>query len=150
MSSLTSRLFLALLYATPFVNAVLSQGCTHPDKSPIDWRPKANDSRIFQVASDPTAQREIRVRIPANYNESNVMLPLILAYHDKEMSTGEMEFQTRLSDPRINDNFIVVYPTAKNVCSSFKYKRAELLCTNENCEIGYMAIRHVSPSVAEK
>jgi hypothetical protein len=43
------------------------------------------------------------------------MLPLILAYHDKDMSTGEMEYETRLSDPRMNDNFIVVYPTAKNV-----------------------------------
>jgi hypothetical protein len=45
------------------------------------------------------------------------MLPLILAYHDKDMSTAEMEYETRLSDPRMNEEFIVVYPTAKNVIS---------------------------------
>jgi hypothetical protein len=62
------------------------------------------------------------VRIPANYNGSDVMLPLILAYHDKDSSTAEMEYQTRLSDPNMNDNFIVVYPTAKNVWSPGQVK----------------------------
>ena len=47
------------------------------------------------------------------------MLPLILAYHDKDMSTAEMEYQTRLSDPHSNNDFIVVYPTAKNVSLAY-------------------------------
>jgi hypothetical protein len=132
MSALTKTLLLALLSLTPFTAATLSQGCTHPEKSPIDWRPKANESRIFRVSSDPTHPREIRVRIPANYNGSDVMLPLVLAYHDKDMSTAEMEYETRLSDPKMNDEFIIVYPTAKNVCSPFiTYgQRNGLWCTD--------------------
>jgi poly(3-hydroxybutyrate) depolymerase len=113
-AKLTPLLF-SFLWLLNLVTASLSQGCTHPDKSPIDWRPKANDSRIFQVGHDPQNPREIRVRIPLNYNGSAVMLPLVLAFHDKDMSTAEMDYQTRLGDPKVNQDFIVVYPNAKNV-----------------------------------
>jgi poly(3-hydroxybutyrate) depolymerase len=112
--AVTALLF-SLLSIFTFTNASLSQACTHPDRSPIDWRPKANDSRIFQVGHDPNNPREIRVHIPPNYNGSNVMLPVILAFHDKDMSTGDMEYESRLSDGVANEEFIVVYPTAKNV-----------------------------------
>jgi poly(3-hydroxybutyrate) depolymerase len=115
--AVTSIIF-SLLSLFTCTNASLSQACTHPDRSPIEWRPKANDSRIFQVGHDPNNPREIRVHIPPNYNGSNVMLPVILAFHDKDMSTGEMEFESRLSDPEANEEFIVVYPTAKDVRSS--------------------------------
>ncbi|KAF2429388.1 hypothetical protein EJ08DRAFT_277260 [Tothia fuscella] len=111
---MTTALLYSFLSLLTLSEAALSQGCTHPHKSPIDWRPKANESRIFSVGHDPKNPREIRVHVPPKYNESAVMLPLLLAFHDKDMSTAEMEYQSRLSDPAANDEFIVVYPTAKN------------------------------------
>lgn len=93
-----------------------SQACSQPQRSPIDWRPKANDTKIFQIGRDPDNPREIRVSVPPLYNGSEINLPLILAFHDKEQSPAEFEYATRFSDREINENKIVVYPKAVNVC----------------------------------
>jgi hypothetical protein len=92
-----------------------SQACLLPNLSPIDWRPKANETRVFQIGTDPENPREIRVSVPPLYNGSVVNLPLILAFHDKEQSPAELEYDTRFSDREFNKNKILVYPKAINV-----------------------------------
>lgn len=92
-----------------------SQACKVPDRSPIEWRPKANDTRVFQVGRHKDRTREIRVSIPPNYNGTQLPPPLIIAFHDKEMGTGDFEYASRLSDREINKDAIVVYPLANNV-----------------------------------
>jgi hypothetical protein len=93
-----------------------SQACILPNRSPIDWRPTANETRVFQIGTDPNNPREIRVSVPPLYNGSNVNLPLILAFHDKEQSPAELEYATRFSDREFNKDKILVYPKAINVC----------------------------------
>jgi poly(3-hydroxybutyrate) depolymerase len=115
---------IALATILSLLNSVYSapsQACSLPNRSPIDWRPKANETRVFQIGTDPENPREIRVSVPPLYNEGEVNLPLILAFHDKEQSPAQLEYDTRFSDREINENKILVYPKAINVCiySSF-------------------------------
>ncbi|QDS71222.1 hypothetical protein FKW77_010416 [Venturia effusa] len=91
-----------------------SQACRLPNRSPIDWRPKANETRVFQIGTDPENPREIRVSVPPLYNGTGKELPLILAFHDKEQSPAQLEYETRFSDKELNKDKIVVYPRAVN------------------------------------
>ncbi|TID26326.1 GPI mannosyltransferase 4 [Venturia nashicola] len=103
--------FLSLL--NPVLSAS-SQACKFPNRSPIDWRPKANETRVFQIGTDPENPREIRVSVPPLYNGTGKELPLILAFHDKEQSPAQLEYETRFSDKELNKDKIVVYPRAVN------------------------------------
>ncbi|KAE9993826.1 hypothetical protein EG327_003076 [Venturia inaequalis] len=103
--------FLSLLNP---VLAAPSQACKLPNRSPIDWRPKANETRVFQIGTDPENPREIRVSVPPLYNGTGKELPLILAFHDKEQSPAQFEYETRFGDKELNRDKIVVYPKAVN------------------------------------
>lgn len=92
-----------------------SQACILPNRSPIDWRPKSNETRVFQIGTDPENPREIRVSVPPLYNGTGKELPLILAFHDKEQSPAQLEYETKFSDKNLNRDKIVVYPRAVNV-----------------------------------
>ncbi|KAF2404847.1 hypothetical protein EJ06DRAFT_525419 [Trichodelitschia bisporula] len=100
---------LASAYAAP------SHACTKAEDSPIDWRPKANETRVFRVGHDRNSGREIHVTIPPDFGKnSSEPAPLILAFHDKEMLPLELASASHLSDPNINRNAVVVYPLARN------------------------------------
>jgi hypothetical protein len=108
----SSTITVALIHFALFwaAKAAPTQYCTQPEKSLIDWTPKSGEIRIFHFK-----EREVRVTIPPRYNESNVALPMILAYSDKDMSTEEMMFSTVLSEPSMNDEFIIAYLAGVNV-----------------------------------
>lgn len=123
-----------------------SQACATPNRSPIDWRPKANESRTFQIGTDPENPREIRVSVPPLYNGGEVNLPLILAFHDKEQSPAELEYDTRFSDKELNQNKIVVYPRAVNV----GLHTIPICAITHPAWLGYMAIRSHSQKMAKR
>ncbi|KAE9972582.1 hypothetical protein BLS_002223 [Venturia inaequalis] len=56
-------------------------------------------------------ERTARIYVPYNYQLTKPT-PLIVAYHDKGMTAKEMEKLTRLSDPDLNPDYIVLYPEA--------------------------------------
>jgi hypothetical protein len=62
--------------------------------------------------------RYLRVSLPKNY-ELNVPAPLIVAYHDFNISASEFEKLTMLSNQAYNKDAIVVYPEASHDVSSF-------------------------------
>jgi poly(3-hydroxybutyrate) depolymerase len=118
----TSQVLALVTFISLFTSAYSapSQACLLPNRSPIDWRPTANETKVFQIGTDPDHPREIRVSVPPLYNGSNVNLPLILAFHDKEQSPAEFEYATRFSDREFNKDKILVYPKAVNVSLHFK------------------------------
>jgi poly(3-hydroxybutyrate) depolymerase len=61
-------------------------------------------------------ERIVRISVPKNYSPT-IPAPLIVAYHDKGMTAEEMEKLTRLSDSKLNPDYIVVYPEAVGVRS---------------------------------
>jgi hypothetical protein len=58
--------------------------------------------------------REVRLTLPKRYNPM-IPAPLILVYHDREVSTEEMLKSTAMSNHELNPEAIVVYPTAVGV-----------------------------------
>jgi len=58
-------------------------------------------------------ERFFRISIPRDY-KPGVPAPLILAYHDFNMTAKDMEDTTLLSHPNYNTQAIVVYPEAKH------------------------------------
>lgn len=65
-------------------------------------------------------ERTARIYVPYNYQLTKPT-PLIVAYHDKGMTAKEMEKLTRLSDPDLNPDYIVLYPEAVDVRSFQRY-----------------------------
>lgn len=73
-------------------------------------------------------------------------LPLILAFHDKEQSPAELEYDTRFSDKELNQNKIVVYPRAVNV----GLHTIPICAITHPAWLGYMAIRSHSQKMAKR
>lgn len=61
--------------------------------------------------------RYLRVSLPERY-DAKTPAPLILAFHDFNLTASEFESLTHLSDPRYNKDAVVVYPEAyRDVCA---------------------------------
>jgi poly(3-hydroxybutyrate) depolymerase len=66
--------------------------------------------------------RRVLISYPQKYRSSKPS-PLILVYHDKDMTPSDMAKLTKFDHPELNRNSIVVYPTGRNVfifnCAAF-------------------------------
>jgi poly(3-hydroxybutyrate) depolymerase len=128
-----------LLSLFSFAYSAPSQACSQPNRSPIDWRPKANDTKVFFIGSDPQNPREIRLSVPPLYNGSNINLPLVLAFHDKDQAPAQLQYNTRFSDHIVNEKKIMVFPKAVNVSTSPLLAKDSLTVVGR---LGYMAVEH--------
>jgi hypothetical protein len=95
-----------LLGALTLAEAAGSHGCSEPFDFPAQ---PGGPSKGIKIGD-----RIVRITLPKNY-EPSTPAPLILAYHDKGMTAGGFEELTRLSDPKLNPDYIVVYPEAVEV-----------------------------------
>lgn len=88
--------------ATPLGTA----GCSKP----FDFPATAGGASIgIQIG-----ERRVRMTLPPTYKQ-DVPTPLILAFHDKNMTMEEMEETTKFSDSKLNPHSIVLYPEALHV-----------------------------------
>lgn len=73
-------------------------------------------SRRFAVEhpSHDAYDRFAYLHVPKSY-DANKPAPLILAFHGKNQNLKAFEEATSLSDPEVNQEYIVVYPEAVNV-----------------------------------
>lgn len=95
-----------LFGALTLVQAQRENGCSRPFEFPAQ---PGGPSKGIKIG-----ERIVRISIPKNYWPT-IPAPLIVAYHDKGMTAEEMEKLTRLSDPTLNQDYIVVYPEAVEV-----------------------------------
>jgi poly(3-hydroxybutyrate) depolymerase len=95
-----------LFGAFALVQAERKSGCSQPFDFPA--RP-GGPSKGIKIG-----ERIVRISVPTNYSPT-IPAPLIVAYHDKGMTAEEMEKLTRLSDSKLNPDYIVVYPEAVEV-----------------------------------
>jgi poly(3-hydroxybutyrate) depolymerase len=95
-----------LFGALMLVQAQRENGCSRPFEFPAQ---PGGPSKGIKIG-----ERIVRISIPKNYWPT-IPAPLIVAYHDKGMTAEEMEKLTRLSDPTLNQDYIVVYPEAVEV-----------------------------------
>jgi poly(3-hydroxybutyrate) depolymerase len=58
--------------------------------------------------------RQVSISYPPKYRSSKPS-PLILVYHDKDMTPAEMAKLTNFDRPELNRNSIVVYPSGRKV-----------------------------------
>jgi hypothetical protein len=89
------------------VESTRSHGCTKPFDFPAE---AGGPSKGIQIGD-----RKVRITLPKNYKH-DVPAPLILAFHDKNMTASEMAEVTQLSNSRLNPDHIIVYPEAFEVC----------------------------------
>jgi hypothetical protein len=95
-----------LFGALTLVQAERKNGCSYNHDFPAT---PGGPSKGIKIG-----ERIVRISIPKNYWPT-IAAPLIVAYHDKDMTAQEMENLTRLSDSTLNPDYIVVYPEAVEV-----------------------------------
>ncbi|KAF2423331.1 hypothetical protein EJ08DRAFT_652861 [Tothia fuscella] len=78
-----------------------NNGCTKPFDFPAEL---GGPSKGIQIGN-----RKVRITLPKNYKQ-DVPAPLILAFHDKNMTASEMEEESQLSNSVLNPDSIVLYP----------------------------------------
>jgi poly(3-hydroxybutyrate) depolymerase len=96
-----------------------SAGCDSSTTKPVEWDPRPGELKLFRVND-----RNVRVTVPAKYNASEPA-PIIIAFHDQDSSPEVLDYETAFGEEAVNEDAIVVYPTADNVCSfpsSFTYR----------------------------
>lgn len=98
--------FAIFFTALSLVQAELKDGCSRPFDFPAQ---PGGPSKGIKIG-----ERIVRISVPKNY-EPATPAPLIVAYHDRGMTAEEMEKLTRLSDPALNPDYIVLYPEAFEV-----------------------------------
>jgi poly(3-hydroxybutyrate) depolymerase len=103
ISTLLPFLFGTLALAGP-ING--TNGCSKPFEFPAEI---GGASKGIQIG-----ERKARITLPKNYKHGEPA-PLILVFHDKNMTASEMEQTTQLSDSKLNPSSIVVYPEALEV-----------------------------------
>jgi hypothetical protein len=103
ISILSPVLFGALALAGP-TNG--TDGCSKPFEFPAEI---GGASKGIQIGD-----RKVRITLPKNYKQ-DTPAPLIFAFHDKNMTASDMEEVTKLSDPKLNPNSIILYPEAFEV-----------------------------------
>jgi poly(3-hydroxybutyrate) depolymerase len=110
----------ASLEVDPIRGPVKSKGCS------VEFKFAAapgGESKRLKIGED----RFIRITLPQNYVHGTPA-PLILAFHDKNMTAKDMEDKTLLSSPSYNKDAIVVYPEAKLEVSCLSHHSFE--CTD--------------------
>jgi hypothetical protein len=100
---------LQLLLLPALIAADKSSACTEGFPKPVEWDPTGQDVRIFRVND-----RNVRVTTPKNYKKGEPS-PMIVAFHDMEQSPEIFEYETELFNEKINEDAIVVYPSAIHV-----------------------------------
>jgi hypothetical protein len=102
-------LLLSSFLSQHLVLADLSYGCSEILPKPVDWDAKPGEVKIFRVNDRP-----VRVTVPVYYNKTKPS-PMIIAFHDKDQPPEHLEYDGQWTDPEINKDVIMVYPTAENV-----------------------------------
>jgi hypothetical protein len=93
------------------VRADPSHGCFPFIPKPVEWNATAGEVKLFRVND-----RQIRVTVPETYNNT-APTPMIIAFHDKDQPVEHLEYDGQWMDPKVNPDFIMVYPEAVNVRS---------------------------------
>ena len=106
-------IFLAI--ATAFV-AHASAGCISPE---VEFEASPGGPSVlfelqFQRNTRGPLKRHIWIHIPKNYKH-NKPSPVILAFHGKGQDVLDFEKATNLSNPIVNQEYVVVYPEGLNV-----------------------------------
>jgi poly(3-hydroxybutyrate) depolymerase len=81
-------------------------GCSKPLEFPAEIGGASKGIKI--------GERIARITLPKNYKHGDPA-PLVLVFHDKNMSAADMEETTQFSNSKLNSNSIVVYPEAIEV-----------------------------------
>ena len=106
-------IFLAI--ATAFV-AHASAGCISPE---VEFEASPGGPSVlfelqFQRNTQGPLKRHIWIHIPKNYKH-NKPSPVILAFHGKGQDVLDFEKATNLSNPVVNQEYVIVYPEGLNV-----------------------------------
>jgi len=123
-------IFLAI--AVAFV-AHASAGCVSPEVEfeAVPGGPSVRFELQFQRAHG-VSERHIWIHIPKNYKHDEPAR-VILAFHGKGQDVSDFERVTNLSNPLVNQDYVVVYPEGLNVSlrgvPQQPLKIIELLCT---------------------
>jgi poly(3-hydroxybutyrate) depolymerase len=83
-----------------------TDGCSKPLEFPAEI---GGVSKGIQIG-----ERTARITLPKNYKHGDPA-PLVLVFHDKNMTATDMEELTQLSNSKFNADSIVVYPEALEV-----------------------------------
>ena len=86
-----------------------SYGCSDTLPKPVEWDAKPGEVKMFRVNDRP-----VRVTVPESYNKTKPA-PMIIAFHDKDQPPEHLEYDGQWTDPKVNKDVIMVYPTAENV-----------------------------------
>lgn len=109
-------------------------GCTSPEAEfeAEPGGPSVHFELQFQNGAQGISKRHIWIHIPKNYKH-DVPAPVILAFHGKGQNVLDFENATNLSNPLVNQDYVVVYPEGLNVSlrtlSKQPLKSIEMLCT---------------------
>src|SRR5579871_2117810 len=68
----------------------------------------------FQHGVYGISKRHIWIHIPKNYKYDK-HTPVILAFHGKDQDVLDFEKATNLSNPLVNQDYVIVYPEGLNV-----------------------------------
>jgi poly(3-hydroxybutyrate) depolymerase len=80
------------------------------------------DEKAELPASFEFEGRQVLISFPPKYRSSKPS-PLIVAYHDKDMTPAEMVKLTKFDQPELNRNAIAVFPSGRNVTTGPKFIR---------------------------
>jgi hypothetical protein len=87
-----------------------SAGCDPSTTKPVEWTASPSEVKLFRVND-----RNVRVTVPAKFNATKPA-SVIIAYHDQDSSAEVLDYETAFHDERVNEDVIVVYPSADQVC----------------------------------
>jgi hypothetical protein len=97
-----------------------SYGCSGHLPKPVEWDATPGEVKMFRVNDRP-----VRVTVPESYNKTKPA-PMIIAFHDKDQPPEHLEYDGQWTDPKVNKDVIMVYPTAENVRISYSYLRMQI------------------------
>jgi hypothetical protein len=124
-------IFLAI--AVGFVTHA-SARCVSPEVEfeAVPGGPSVRFELQFQQGTQGVLKRHIWIHIPKNYKHDEPA-PVILAFHGKGQDVLDFEKATDLSNPSVNQEYVVVYPEGLNVSlrtfPQQPFKIIEMLCT---------------------
>lgn len=105
--SLSRTCCLLLMFSTNMITA--SQNISSPGCSKVGGNPSPG------INTETIRGRSYLLSIPVNYS-SDTPTPLILSFHGGGQSPSIQLDADQLTDPDVNDQYIVIYPEAVDVC----------------------------------
>lgn len=109
----SARLLLIALYARIVSAANPSHGCQFA--AALAGEVESNEPVEYQTGDITVQDRIVRLSVPTNVLQSTKPRPLIIAYHDDDMTAEDMEAVTGLSLRNSDDDYIVAYPQSRDV-----------------------------------